>query len=157
MLIPIFSLCLAAKSLPSGSQQWAWERAGVFTCLSRTLNLCLGYHWAVPIPPWWLGQEGADSTAAGLAVSMVITLQIYCTVSVFFHFIKHICDGSWRFLGTRNKATNCPILPSPFRFIIRICIEKGWHGMVSAFIAWPLTWPHILPGYSKSVPMSWQK
>lgn len=113
---------------------------------------CLG----VPAPAWWLWHKGADGTAAGWAVPVVITLQIYCAVSVFFLFIKLICEGAWRLLGTRNKAANCHILPSPFQFIFRICIGKGCCGMVSVFMAWPLTWPQILPGSSKSFPMSWQ-
>lgn len=148
-LIPIFSLF--ARSV---CQQCLWQWAGVFTCLSRRSSGC---HWALPTPAWWLSHQGADGTAAGLTVSMVITLQIYCTVSVFFHFIKHVCEESWRLSDRRNKVTNCPILPSPNQFIFRICIGKGWPGMVSLFMAWPLTWPQILPSSSKSVPMSWQK
>lgn len=50
--------------------------------------------------------------AAGLAVSMVINLQIYCTGSEFFQPIKHVFKGSLRL--RQETATYSPILLNLF-------------------------------------------
>lgn len=67
MLIPISTLCLAALWVPAVSR-------GVHQ--PEQDNLCLG----VPLSCADC-DRGADATAAGMAVSMVITFQIYCIVS----------------------------------------------------------------------------
>lgn len=138
-------------TMPTGTSVEA-PRGGGWVCACQYIQLLQHLQCQSPGD----SDTCANMRAAGLAVSMVITLQIYCGVSEFFHLLKHVFEGFWRLLDRRYEVTYSPTCPKPFQLSLKFIWGQG--GMeLSVFIPWHLTWLHILLVSTSSVQMSWEK